>query len=161
MNNKKIIEPEILEKKFDKLLIDGRINLLLRFYIEENKYKSEITQEQKEILEYVFSDYYPRLNADKKELNPDLLRETLNVMIEENLVYSQDAVVEIEYLPTAKGKRINEKGGWLKYLEDNNRTEKNKNRLFRIGQYSIAIAGIYYFLEILKIFLKLYHHFCK
>lgn len=156
-----IHEIEHLEQKFNDLLIDGRINLLLRYYLE-TKYKSEATEEQKKILEYIIdSGLYPRLTEDQKRRKEDLFQETLGIMIEEELIYEYNAHFEIQYLPTAKGKRINEKGGWIKYLADNNRAEKNRNRLYVIGQISFAFAGAYYLLEFIKDLPITFINWCK
>jgi hypothetical protein len=105
-------------KSFTDMGIDGRIDLLLMFYAD-NKYKHKITTEQHEILQYVFSGYYPRLTpeSNKKHREPRLTQETLEIMEAEGLIQVVSEMPAIEYAPTSKGYRINEKGGWLKHLE--------------------------------------------
>jgi hypothetical protein len=125
---------ETLVNKFIDLGIDGRIDLLLMFYAD-NKYRNKITEEQKEILDYIFSDYYPRLIEEPGQENiedieqrrycreDDFKSETLQIMVEEKLVIDFIEMGFRNYSPTALGHRINERGGWLKHIE---REEANR-----------------------------------
>ena len=118
---------DTLVKAFSDLGIDGRIDLLLMHYANEYKYKPKTTDEQKEILSYIFSNFYPRLEKggeDGREV--DLGRDTLSIMEAENLIYSFKDLGCINYKPTAKGSRINERGGWLKHIEKENKKEQQR-----------------------------------
>lgn len=117
-------DSDLWVKQFTEMGIDGRIDLLLMFYAD-NKYKSKITEEQRKVLNYVFSNFYPRLmkgGVDGREV--DLKDETLGIMIEEGLVHSFMSMGYIDYEPTAKGYRINEKGGWLKHFKEESESIK-------------------------------------
>lgn len=113
-------------KQFSDLGIDGRIDIVLMFHAD-SKYKSKITVEQTSILAYIFSTYYPRLEKGGKDgREPDLGEETLNIMLEEELITSQmEGSPFFEYVPTAKGYRINEQGGYLKFKVKENKKEQD------------------------------------
>jgi hypothetical protein len=137
-----------ISKKFADLGIDGRIDLLLMHYAD-NKYKSSTTEEQQQILEYIFSGYYPRLIEDDGQSHiediiarqyheeHDYKIETLSIMVEEKLVTSFIKMGCVAYFPTALGHRINERGGWIKHVK---REERDKSLVVKASKTSIAAA---------------------
>jgi len=138
-----------ISKKFADLGIDGRIDLLLMHYADK-KYKSSITDEQKEILEYIFSGYYPRLVEDEGQSHiEDILErqhheehnyksETLSIMVEEKLVTTYEKLGCVAYTPTALGHRINEHGGWRKHVK---RLERDKSLVSMASRTSIIVGA--------------------
>jgi hypothetical protein len=138
-----------ISKQFAGLGIDGRIDLLLMYYADK-KYRSKISSKQNEILEYVFSNYYPRLIEDEgqshikdKDLKKhhrehDFLNETLDIMVEENLVSTCEVLGATKYSPTALGHRINERGGWKKHVK----REKNNKAIVSTASKTAIISSI-------------------
>lgn len=115
---------ERLEKAFEELGIDGRIHLMLMFYTE-SKYKHINSTEQEEIIEYVLHSHkYPRLNEDKHGRRYDFVEETFDIMLEEQLIIASEDFMKPSYIPTAKGYRINERGGWLAYVKKGKEDEE-------------------------------------
>jgi hypothetical protein len=123
-------ESNKLVNKFYEMGVDGRIDLILMFHVD-NKYKSKITNEQNELLKYVLSKFYPRFilsESGKSELEPDLTLETFDIMQQEELIKLEvNYNPRWGYVPTAKGHRINEKGGWLKHIA-NEETDRQAQR---------------------------------
>jgi len=120
-------ESNRLGNNFHELGIDGRIDLLLMYYAE-NSYNPKLTVEQREVINYIFSPIYPRVSLNAMGREPNLRYETLSIMLEENLIRSTGKdETSREFVPTSKGYRINEQGGWLKYRESEGLKEQEIN----------------------------------
>ena len=108
----------IIEQQFFDLKVDGRIDFLLMFYCDQ-KYKHLISPNQRIMLKYLFSDYYPIVDGSNDFEDGSLLDETLRIMEEDKLItrvlYEAEGWVS---KPTSLGYRINERGGWLKHLNE-------------------------------------------
>jgi hypothetical protein len=92
------------------------------------------------------------LNKVDNRINDPIITNAVFVMKElEYIKYETDPVnptVVVRVIPTTKGLLLKVNGGLTKALKRQN----TQDRLYWIGQFSIAIAGIYYLMEIIKIF---------
>lgn len=109
-------EMEKLEQKFYELTHDERINLFL--FDLDFKHNRTLLPKDKELINHIFSDKFPCTKICKIRIS-DLRELTFNLMLQEDLVkIINDQYRCPLYIPTIKGYRINENGGWLKYLND-------------------------------------------
>jgi hypothetical protein len=109
-------EMEKLEQKFYELTHDERINLFL--FDLDFKHNRTLLSKDKELINYIFSKQFPCTKICKIRIS-DLRELTFNLMLQEDLVKTRnDQFRYPAYIPSIKGYRINENGGWLKHLND-------------------------------------------
>ena len=114
------------------------INELLFDYRDR---KHDIFPNHDNITDYLLDKIDERMDLDTVENAVFIMKELEYVKFESD---SNEVVTKI--VPTSKGLILKLNGGMSKELD----RQKNKDRLFLLGQIATTIAGIYYLIEITK-----------